>query len=44
MIVKIIGLGPMYYMKDKFNIFDASIVFISLVDVIIYYAIAGSNG
>lgn len=39
MIVKIIGLGTVNYVKDKFNIFDAGIVFISLIDVIIYYAI-----
>lgn len=42
MIVKVIGLGFVNYVTDKFNIFDAGIVFISLIDVIIYYAIGGS--
>jgi hypothetical protein len=37
MIVKVIGLGPKMYIKDNFNIFDASIVLISMVDVMIYY-------
>ena len=37
MIVKVIALGPKMYIKDNFNIFDASIVLISMVDVVIYY-------
>ena len=32
MIVKLIGLGPNNYIKDYYNIFDALIVMISLVD------------
>ena len=37
MIVKVLGLGPKMYIKDKFNIFDATIVLISMVDVMIYF-------
>ena len=32
MIFKLVGLGPSNYIKDSFNIFDAAIVVISLVD------------
>jgi hypothetical protein len=33
MITKIIGLGPRMYVRDYFNIFDASIVILSIIDV-----------
>lgn len=32
LIVKLIGLGPKNYFKDKYNIFDTIIVIISLID------------
>ena len=32
MLMKIIGLGPSNYIKDSFNLFDAFVVCISLVD------------
>ena len=32
MIVKLIALGPMYYIQGRWNIFDGIIVVISLVD------------
>ena len=32
MIIKLIGLGPRNYLKDRFNIFDAFIVIVSIVD------------
>lgn len=32
MIVKLIALGPMYYIQGRWNIFDGIIVIISLVD------------
>lgn len=32
MIVKLIGLGPNNYIKDRYNLFDAIIVIISLID------------
>ena len=36
MVCKMIGLGAKLYIKDKFNIFDASIVLLSLVDLILF--------
>ena len=36
MLMKILGLGLKNYLRDKFNIFDAVIVIISLVDFSIY--------
>ena len=35
MVVKIIGLGPKEYVRDKFNIFDGFIVIVSTVEYII---------
>ena len=35
MIIKIIGMGPKDYIRDKFNIFDAIIVILSVIDVIL---------
>ena len=32
LIVKLIGLGPKNYIKDHYNVFDAIIVIVSLVD------------
>lgn len=32
MIIKLIGLGPRIYSKDRFNLFDGSIVILSLVE------------
>ena len=32
MIIKLIGLGVKNYVKDNYNLFDAVIVIISLVD------------
>lgn len=34
MIVKLVGLGPINYARDKFNLFDASIVIMSLFEMI----------
>ena len=39
MIVKFIGLSPKGYIRDKFNIFDGFIVFLSIVDVVISYSL-----
>ena len=36
MIMKILGLGLKNYLRDKFNIFDAAIVILSLADFSIY--------
>ena len=43
MIIKLIGLGFKEYARDSFNIFDAVIVILSLVDIVVT-ASAGSNG
>lgn len=36
MISKLIGLGPLLYIKDLFNILDALIVLISVADIILF--------
>lgn len=38
MIIKIIGMGPRIYIKDSYNIFDAIIVCLSIIDVSISYS------
>jgi len=45
MIIKIVGLGPKMYIKDYFNIFDAFIVILSIIDVSLTFSIEndGSN-
>ena len=35
MVVKIIGLGPRDYVRDKFNIFDGFIVIVSTIEYIV---------
>lgn len=35
MIFKLLGLGPKFYFRDKFNRFDFTIVVISLIETII---------
>ena len=34
MVIKIVGLGILYYFKDRYNAFDCAIVLISTVDVV----------
>lgn len=43
MLIKIAGLGPNLYIKDQFNIFDALIVSLSVVDVIVTYSMPNSG-
>ena len=38
MVAKMIGLGLKNYAKDSFNLFDALIVVISMVDFTLYLA------
>jgi Ion transport protein len=38
MIIKIFGLGPRTYIRDTYNIFDAFVVSLSIVDVCVTYA------
>ena len=33
MLIKLLGLGVVEYAKDKFNLFDAAIVLISMVEI-----------
>jgi hypothetical protein len=42
MIIKLFGLGLKEYVRDKFNLFDAFIVILSVVDNIMFYTV-GSN-
>jgi hypothetical protein len=44
MILKLIGLGPKVYKSDKFNVFDAVIVSISLIDFSLTMALGGNVG
>ena len=44
MLIKLIGMGPRVYVKDQFNIFDAFVVLISIVDLIINYSVTTSGG
>jgi len=44
MVVKLIGLGFSTYIKDRFNIFDAVIVMLSIVDVSLSYSPNGGTG
>ncbi len=39
MVIKIIGLGPHLFIKDTYNIFDALIVTLSIIDVSLSYSL-----
>jgi hypothetical protein len=39
MVIKIIGLGPSLFILDHYNIFDALIVTLSIIDVSLSYSI-----
>ena len=39
MTCKLIGLGPKLYVKDAFNILDALIVLLSVLDIILFATI-----
>ena len=43
MIIKLLGLGVLEYKKDRFNLFDAAIVIISLVEVAVEKTGIGST-
>lgn len=38
MVIKLIGLGPKIYVKDKFNIFDCIVVVVSIIENVINWA------
>ena len=44
MIIKLTGLGPTRYVKDSFNIFDAVVVIISVIELIVKYAGVPTSG
>lgn len=44
MVIKIIGMGPKQYVRDYYNIFDALVVTLSIIDVTLSYAMNYSDG
>jgi len=45
MIIKLVGIGFKGYVRDSFNIFDGTIVILSIVELIISSALdVGSGG
>ena len=43
MILKVIGHGPIYYIKDAMNMFDASLVILSLLELFITKLLGNTN-
>ena len=43
MVIKLIGLGPKIYVKDKFNIFDGIITILTTIENLIDLAALGSG-
>ncbi len=43
MIIKITGMGPKMYIKDHFNVFDAIIVMVSIIDVIVSFSMPSDD-
>jgi Ion transport protein len=43
MVFKIIGLGPQLYVQDFYNIFDAFVVILSIIDFIINASLGSEN-
>ena len=42
MIIKLLGFGIKEYLKDKFNVFDGSVVLLSVADVVINFTLNSS--
>jgi len=42
MLIKLLGMGPKNYVRDSFNIFDAVIVILSIVDVCLSFLVETS--
>eukprot|EP00347_Sterkiella_histriomuscorum_P013804 403363301 len=38
LVLKLTGLGLTFYFKDKFNLFDSIVVFVSMIDITLQYA------
>jgi hypothetical protein len=43
MMLKLIGLGPKCYFHDHFNLFDAFIILVSTLDIILSSVLSGSS-
>lgn len=43
MISKLIGVGPKIYVSDTFNILDAAIVLMSLIDVVLFNTVLSKD-
>ena len=43
MIFKLVGLGINNYVRDGFNLFDAFVVFVSLIEILMSVAGSGEN-
>jgi hypothetical protein len=43
MIIKVTGLGPRQYVRDQYNIFDALVVTLSVVDVTLSYSLVDNE-
>ena len=43
MVIKLVGLGFKEYVRDSFNVFDALIVILSIVDMIISATLSGDS-
>jgi len=43
MVAKLIGLGVKNYARDRFNIFDASLVIVGLIDLSIVLTVDSNN-
>ena len=44
MVIKMAGMGFKWYVRDRFNVFDAAIVFVNTVDIILSQLDIGSSG
>jgi len=44
MVIKLVALGPRNYVKDRFNIFDAVVVFFSIIEVFLGWFTVSSAG
>lgn len=42
MVIKLLGLGVREYARDSFNLFDATIIILSIVDMIVTSTSSGN--
>lgn len=43
LVLKLVGRGFKYYLKDKYNWFDGLVVFISAIDIVTSYAVSADS-